>query len=1108
MSLDIDIYRQRIGKFLIKGIKFSSNNIQNQQLSFPSSSSSFLLFAGFIILPLVVYSIVGAAILLQSSSILFRFPSRMISNSEAYGFWVDNNFLARYKYGNKNKEGIKIMHWNCGGGYLKNKINEIETVISKYKPHILGISESYFMKGHDLDDVYISDYNIYLSKTLENPELNVSRLAVFVHKNVPKVKLRLDLMDRNFSSVWLEVGLKYQKSILVGNVYRDWQFLGQNDHSSLAVTAQYERFSRFIDKWETALDSSDECHLVGDLNLNFLEYTKPQIPTGSQSYKLRSLINLLYDRILPLGAVQCVTGATWVSNVYEHSGLDHYFTNNPEKLSVVQTIYNGASDHKILLATRYSKCKVDQERIVKKRSYKHFDPEQFRYAVKGINFWEIYSCNDVNEAVRLLSESMIKILDEMAPVKVFQKRTKYAPWLTLKTKQLLRLRNEAHQKALESKTDVDWANYKKQRNYVNNVLKYDKEVWKFKKLKEASNDSSKTWNTIKGILGWTTGGPPTKLFMNGMMLNKPFDIAQEMNNFFVDKVKKIVNNLPSSDQNAVDLTRSLMRDRKCNFNLQAVHPDTVSKIIGNLKSSHSCGLDTIDAYVIKLVRAELVPVLTHIINLSIRENIFPTTWKNAKIIPLHKKDEQTNPKNYRPVALLSIFSKILERAIFQQVVEYMEVNMLFHPSHHGFRHGHSTATALIEMQDIWMEAFDRNEITATVMLDLSAAFDVVNKNILLGKLEAYGFKENVLLWFSSYLTSRFQQVYIDGSLSEPLMIDIGVPQGSILGPLLYVIYTNDLPEVIHDQSPHSQANKCGFYNLPCNKCGSICSFADDSTYSISRLCPIELKEVISCIYESISKYMAMNRLALNADKTHFMVLTSSAMHKKNQDFGITLNTGSELIQPTQNERLLGAYVSNDFTWNEHVYRSEKSMIKMINLKINALRKISNNLDFKTRKLIANGIINSRFIYIVQLYGSAQDYVLNMLQVQQNRAARIVTRQSLDTSTKEVLRQIGWLSIRQLYVYHSLLTTFKTLCSGKPSYMSKKFTRSFPYQTRQATGGCLKVSETPKSYSSGKSFMFSSIKYWNLLPTELRKEKDLRKFKTGLRKWTTEVIPIH
>ena len=124
------------------------------------------------------------------------------------------------------------------------------------------------MKGHDLDDVYISDYNIYLSKTLENPELNVSRLAVFVHKNVPKVKLRLDLMDRNFSSVWLEVGLKYQKCILVGNVYRDWQFLGQNDHSSLAVTAQYERFSRFIDKWETALDSSDECHLVGDLNLN------------------------------------------------------------------------------------------------------------------------------------------------------------------------------------------------------------------------------------------------------------------------------------------------------------------------------------------------------------------------------------------------------------------------------------------------------------------------------------------------------------------------------------------------------------------------------------------------------------------------------------------------------------------------------------------------------------------------------------------------------------------------------------------------------------------------------------------------------------------------
>ena len=331
---------------------------------------------------------------------------------------------------------------------------------------------------------------------------------------------------------------------------------------------------------------------------------------------------------------------------------------------------------------------------------------------------------------------------------------------------------------------------------------------------------------------------------------------------------------------------------KCSLNLHAVHPDTIDHVIRNLKSTRSCGLDTIDAYVIKLVRVELVPAITHIINLSIQNSSFPTIWKRAKIIPLHKKNEPTNPKNYRPVALLSIFSKILERVVFQQVVEYMEGNLLFHPSHHGFRHGHSTATALIEMQDVWIEAFDRNEITATVMLDLSAAFDVVNKDILLSKLEAYGFDKKVLLWFNSYLSCRYQQVYIDGCLSDPLMVDIGVPQGSILGPLLYVIYTNDLPEVIHDENPHSMATKCGFWNLPCNECGSICSFADDSTYTISRLSPTELKEAINNIYQLISNYMVMNRLALNTDKTHFMVLTSNALHKKHEDFGITLNTGS------------------------------------------------------------------------------------------------------------------------------------------------------------------------------------------------------------------------
>ena len=173
-------------------------------------------------------------------------------------------------------------------------------------------------------------------------------------------------MTENFSSVWLEVGLRGNKSILVGNIYRDWQYLYQADNSSLAVQEQLSRFSEFIEKWEAAIESSEECHLLGDMNLNFLEYTKANILPHSQSYKLRSLIQLLFERILPLGAVQCVSTATRVSSNGDASGLDHYYTTSPEKLSRVCTITNGSSDHKIIFATRYSKAFLTHERVTKR----------------------------------------------------------------------------------------------------------------------------------------------------------------------------------------------------------------------------------------------------------------------------------------------------------------------------------------------------------------------------------------------------------------------------------------------------------------------------------------------------------------------------------------------------------------------------------------------------------------------------------------------------------------------------------------------------------------------------------------------------------------------
>ena len=160
------------------------------------------------------------------------------------------------------------------------------------------------------------------------------------------------------------------------------------------------------------------------------------------------------------------------------------------------------------------------------------------------------------------------------------------------------------------------------------------------------------------------------------------------------------------------------------------------------------------------------------------------------MIPLFKKGDPLDPKNFRPVAILPIISKILEKVVFIQVVNYMESNKLMHPSHHGFRAGHSTVTALIQMYDSWVNTIESGQFAAACFLDLSAAFDVVDHPLLLDKLKLYGFSDSSLQWISSYLCGRSQSVYVDGFLSSALPISSGVPQGSILGPLLYVIFTN------------------------------------------------------------------------------------------------------------------------------------------------------------------------------------------------------------------------------------------------------------------------------------------------------------------------------
>ena len=913
MGNTLQDYRCKIGSFAnCKSSKIKQTASQN----FNRKSKCFKFLPGFILL----FSLLC---LFSSSSSTNSSLNSSHSNSKSClpnsSSLKNHNFLARYIHGNIRRNGIKLCHWNKGPGFLSTKLNEVENIINGYHPHVLGISESNFHSNHAVEDVQIENYDVYFSKSLKNPQFNISRLAVYVHKDLI-VKVREDLMNDTFNSVWLEVGLPRQKKILVCNIYRQWQFTKQgDDKSSATVNSQLARFVSFLDQWERAVASGREICVLGDFNLDFLHFGRNNLPANSQSARLRPLVAELFDRIIPHGFAQMVSVFTRSWPNQESSGLDHFWTNRPEKLSQVHATWAGGSDHKIIFATRYTRAQISKPRIIRKRSYKNFVPSQFLEAVRKISWWGVYSeCFDCESAAKIMTDKLTDILDLMAPIRTFQVRTKYAPWLSQHTKDLIKERDQAQKKAAFSKDEDDWRRFKGLRNSVTNILRTEKKNWQANKINQFGNDTSSIWKNVKNWLGWSKGGPPTKIISEGNIFSRPKDVAKIMNNFFINKVRLLRNNLPPNPGNPLILVKKLMENRKCTFKLKCVHPDKIGEIIDNLKHSKSCGIDNIDSYIIKLAKSELVPVITHVVNLSISQPMFPSLWKTAKTIPLHKKNEKMYAENYRPVSLLPIYSKILERAVFCQIIDYMETNNLLHPSHHGFRGKHNTSTALLQMIDTWVEAFDKDDVTAVVMVDLSAAFDVVDHMILLQKLEIYGFEMKEILWMKSYLTERKQQVYVDGTLSDPLDLQAGVPQGSILGPLLYIIFTNDLPEVVHDHLTENNS----YFNTHCQSCGSICSFADDSTYSKSGKDMNKLKDDIDDKFKEISNYMAKNKLVLNSDKTHLLVMTSSQMHKKHENFGIVLNTGQEIIEPVQHEKLLGAHISNDFKFNNHI-RADK-----------------------------------------------------------------------------------------------------------------------------------------------------------------------------------------
>ena len=451
-----------------------------------------------------------------------------------------------------------------------------------------------------------------------------------------------------------------------------------------------------------------------------------------------------------------------------------------------------------------------------------------------------------------------------------------------------------------------------------------------------------------------------------------------------------------------------------------------------------------------------------------------------------------------PVSQLVIFSKALERVVFLQLTEYLEENRLVHPNHHGGRHGHSTATAMVQMYDQWVEEVEKGKMVGLMMTDMSSAYDMVSFRILEEKLELFGLDRESLKWMKSYLRGRSQSTCVDGKTSNPLALEGGVPQGSILAPLLYILYTSDVPELIHDH-PITITSP----NTYCQSCGSMVSYIDDNSFSVGCDSSTELTERLTEEYKNISEYMASNDLVLNDEKTSLIVFSNKVNSENRKD--VSIQAGTHIISPSVTHKLLGAHIHQSLKWNEHLLNNKESLIKQLTTRLNGLSLISKRTNLKTRLMIGNAVFNSKLCYLIQAWGGAQNYAIRALQVCQNKAMKCITGMSWYTTSRILLNKCNWLSVKQLIAYHTLLTIHKTVRKGTPEYVFKKICPENVHNTRNV----VKFSSTfgAMSEKASSSFCYRGVSLYNKLSNQITQVINEDTFKRKTKKWVKENVPI-
>ena len=932
---------------------------------------------------------------------------------------------------------ISIIHSNIRS--IRNKLEFIKNNLLDFD--ILCFTETHLDASIDSNSLSLS--NAYDAPYRKDRTNHGGGLLIYLSTNI--ISQRMTNLEIYWNeSIWIKIKQK-SESFLLGVLYSP-------------KTSDVKFFEQLNLNIEAALEISKRVIIVGDFNDDLLNDNKHYLKDVLLINSLQNIVNeptreqaLLDPILVPL---DCTV-------------LDKGVFNMPSLIS----------DHRAPFITVPFDYPVSSSYKGLVWIYRRGDYQQLKEKIEHFN-WNFIRESPIHEIAELFENAFLGIVKECIPSKLVTIHTDDKPWYDFEIRKNSRLRDKLRRKALNSHNPLTWKAYKSARNKVNNLKKHAKEMF-YSNLEDnltesMSNNKQEFWKIVRHFVksNKSSDSIPPLVITDDNDETSMYVTDQEkvecLNEYFAS-ISTISNEqppLPNLDPKThVRLTQIIISEQE------------VIDMLENLNTHKASGPDGISNKMMKCVAKALAKPLTTLYNRLLNHSYFPNKYKYSHVIPLFKKGERFLPSNYRPVALLSNVGKGMERIVFKRIYNFLLDNNLLYKYQSGFVPGHSTTHQLIDIYHHICHAFDNSQFSCMVFVDISKAFDRVWHAGLLHKLEQHGISGDLLRWISSYLSNRTQSVVFNSVTSSPKSTTAGVPQGSVLGPLLFLIYVNDISD-----------NLLSLTRL----------FADDSSLFFSGTNLRDIEGIINHDLIMVTEWARKWMVNFNPNKTEAMFFR----YFQDQEYPVLVFDNVNVKFVSQHKHL-GLTFSENMKWKCH----KDSVLTSASRMIGIMRKLKYVFSRRSLNQIYISYIRPILEYSSIVWDGCTVEQQNSLEKLQNEAARIVTGLTKSVTLIRLYTECGWESLAERRSKQKLKFMYKAVNGMVPSYITDLIPPIVGNVSRYELRNSDNISRIPtKTTTFSNSCIPSAINNWNNLQAPLRQCESFSSFCYTLKNQSVNKVP--